>query len=600
MMKFKPLLAFVLALTLLCPLGYLTPAYAFNETEWRELCVSGSVDEIRAALGELSSRDFTAGVNSPLHIAAEYASDPAVIRLMTDGETLFHIEDTGLEGLTPLMLASAYNPNAEIIEALIRAGALTDVNDGSGRTPLHLAAAMNDSPSVVACLLRGGASASKKDNEGRTPLWSAAARSNAQAVELLLDAGAPVDEPDNAGVTPLQMACLSPDAATIRLLIEAGADANRRDAQRYTVVMRAVAAGADSDTLKALITGKADLLAEDDQNRSAFFLSVSNPEVSNDVRAILLEAEGTPDTREGGLMTPLMEACRANDITAVRFLLENGADPSLSDKNEWTPLMFAAMSNASSELMKIMVEHGASPDLGTRDGITPLMLASRSPSQFDGMSSILEAGASVNLQNLQGVTALMIASAAGNDRAVEKLLSFGADVSLSDIDGMTALFHAVLYGDDNSRILERLIAAGAEVDARTPNHGSTPLMNASLRGAAWAASKLLDAGADVTAKDFIGWTPLHFAARANGNNGEASCLGLLIEKIKSVGAEVDARDNGGTTPLMVAAAADNAAAVKALLEAGAKPALTDRTGRDALGYARLRNAKNCVALLEVL
>ena len=586
-MKFKPLLAFVLAFALAAPVC------AFNETEWRELCVSGSVDEIRAALGEVSSRDFTAGVNSPLHIAAEYASDPAIIHLMTDGG--LSLSDAGLEGLMPLMIAAAYNPNEDITEALIKDGSPLDVRDGSGRTPLHLAAAMNDSPKVIASLLRHGASAAVKDNEGRTPLWTAAARIDAGAVELLLDAGAPVDEPDNLGVTPLQMACLSPEAVTIRLLVEAGADTNRRDAQRYTPVMRAVAAGADAEILNALIRGKADLLAEDDQNRSALFLAVSNLQVSGDVTAILIDAEGTPDTRENGLMTPLMEACRAGNVRAARVLLDKGADPSLGDRNEWTPLMFAVMSNLPKDLISLLVEHGASPDMGTRDGITPLMLASRNPAQLEGLDALAGAGASVNFRNIQGITALMVAAAAGNEPGVEKLLSHGADVSLRDIDGMTALFHAMQPQKDNSSIMELLTGAGAEVDARTP-HGTTPLMNAALRDIPWAVKKLLDAGADAGAKDFIGWTPLHFAARSNmGAEEGAGCLSMIIAK----GVTVDARDNGGTTPLMVASAANNAAAVKLLLKAGADPSLTDRTGRNALSYAQLRNAKECAALLEV-
>jgi len=402
------------------------------------------------------------------------------------------------------------------------------------------------------------------------------------------------DRPDRDGVTPLQMACLSPEADTIRLLIDAGADTNRRDPQRYTPVMRAVAAGADAEVLRTFIEGKADLLAEDDQNRSALFLAASNPSVSGDVVALLVDAEGTPDTRESSLVTPLMEACRANNLLAVRVLLDRGADTSLRDKNDWTPLMFAVMSNAGAEPIRLLAERGAKADLGTRDGITPLMLASRSPAQLEGLRALLEMGADVNLQNLQGITALMVAAASRNEGAVESLILAGADVSLQDLDGMTALFHAVQPPEENAAILERLIQAGADVDTRTPR-GTTPLMSASLHGSVWAVRTLLDAGADIGAKDFIGWTPLHFAARSDKKTGGMECLNLFLEK----GVAVDTRDNGGTTPLMVAAAAGNADGVKRLLEAGAKPSLIDRTGRDALSYARLRNAKECAALLEV-
>ncbi|MCR5347645.1 MAG: ankyrin repeat domain-containing protein [Fretibacterium sp.] len=554
--------------------------------------------EFLASLGAVSADALLPDGNRPLHVAAE-SSDPKLVEwLLKNGASP---SAKGLEGLTPLMLAAAYNPNPDVTGVLLRGGSAPDARDESGRTALHLAAAVNESPQVTALLLRQGASAGVQDNAGRTPLWMAAARGESSCVELLLDAGAPVDGPNRENITPLQAACECPDAGVIRALVEAGADVNRRDSRRCTPAMRAVAAGADAEVLRVFIRGKADLLAEDDQNRSALFLAVSNPAVSTDVVSLLLKDEN-PNTRDSALMTPLMEACRAHSLPTVRLLLEHGASTELRDKSDWTPMTFAVMSNAGPELIRLLAGFGASLELGTRDGITPLMLAAHAPEQLEGLKALASVGADLNYQSRQGMTALMVAAASGNGAAVKELLALSADVSLRDEGGMTALAHAVQAQRDNTEVMERLIRAGAETDTRAERE-MTPLMNAALRDCDWGVKVLLAAGADPAARDFIGWTPLHFAARATPPLGltpeteeGAECMALLIAAVKG---SVDLPDDGGTTPLMVAAASDNAPAVRLLLKAGADPLKSDRTGRDALGYARLRNAKTCIPLLDI-
>ena len=634
----------------LCGLLLCSSAWGAN---WQELCESGDLEGIREALKTASADDLLPGGNRPLHVAAEYARTPEVIRLLThEGASLSAV---GLEGLTPLMLAAAYNPEPSILEALLSAGASLDAAGANGRTPLLLAASMNPSPQVTAALLRHGASVRSRDSEGRTPLWLAAARADPQAVALLLDANAPVDEANRAGVTPLQAACERPNAEVFRLLVEAGADTNRRDANRSTPVMRAVSVGADAAALEALIQGRADLLAEDDQNRGPLFLAASNLKLSTDAAALLIP-EGEVDTRESGLMTPLMEACRADNLPMVRLLLDRGASLSLRDRNDWSPMMFAA-AGASPAMLRLLAERGASltdetrqgltplmvgieagtkaesirtllelgadpnhrniqditplmmsiavdrgdilkllleakadPDLSTWDGLTPLMVTARRPESGGLIRTLVSAGADVNRKSLQGMTALMVASASGNLPAVVELLNLSADVSAQDRDGMTPLSHVVQSAKDAEELLNTLVRAGADVDVRMARE-MTPLMDAALRGSAWAVKGLLAAGTNVRAGDFIGWTPLHFAVK--GSTGP-ECARLLV----SADALVDAPDSGGTTPLMVAAAGDNAEGVKVLLDAGADPRRADRTGRNALSYAIFKKSKSCIPLLE--
>jgi ankyrin repeat protein len=92
--------------------------------------------------------------------------------------------------------------------------------------------------------------------------------------------------------------------------------------------------------------------------------------------------------------------------------------------------------------------------------------------------------------------------------------------------------------DGNIEAVKQAITDGADVNAKN-RIGWTPLHNAAFSGHKEIVELLIDAGADVNAKSGdAGVTPLHYAA--NKEIAE-----LLIAK----GAEVNAKSNGGKTPL---------------------------------------------------
>ena len=229
----------------------------------------------------------------------------------------------------------------------------------------------------------------------------------------------------------------------LRLLVEAGADVNRRDEGRRTPAMRAVAAGASAAALSALVQGRADLTAEDDLNRGALFLAASNPLISADALTLLV-ADGEVDVRESRLMTPLMEACRSDNLPAASALLDLGASLAARDKNGWTPLMFAAVS-ASPATIRFLAERGASLRDETPQGDTPLTVALGAGARPEAVEALLSLGADPNHRNLQDLTPLMIAVAGGGDGArqvgeaeraavLKALLKGGADPDLTTWD----------------------------------------------------------------------------------------------------------------------------------------------------------------------
>ena len=70
--------------------------------------------------------------------------------------------------------------------------------DGYTRLPLRA--------EVVTALLAAGADSNARDEDGDTPLRSAGYRADAEAVTALVNAGADLNAKDNDGRTPLQRA----------------------------------------------------------------------------------------------------------------------------------------------------------------------------------------------------------------------------------------------------------------------------------------------------------------------------------------------------------------------------------------------------------
>lgn len=132
-------------------------------------------------------------------------------------------------------------------------------------------------------------------------------------------------------------------------------------------------------------------------------------------------------------------------------------------------------------------------------------------------------GADVNRANALGETALMHAAWRGHEEAVTWLLARGARPDQGDLR-WGALHYAAFAGQ--RAIAERLLAAGARLDARTPN-GSTALMMAIYEGRDDLAQWLVEQGAGVALRNDRGEGAIEWARKFN----RPQLASLLVSKL---------------------------------------------------------------------
>jgi uncharacterized protein len=310
--------------------------------------------------------------------------------------------------------------------------------------------------------------------------------------------------------------------------------------------------------------------------------------------------------------TPLLWAANLNDTEIASRLLKAGANPNVRNQLGSTPLSEAAF-NANTEMIQALLEAGADPNAAGPDGQTPLMLIART-ANVEAAKLLLDKGAEVNARESQrGQTPLMWAAASSEGPMMRLLVERGAEVDAkSDVDlmtplvssepraqprppgGMTAMLFSVREGCMDC--VKALVDHGAKIDLPDPE-GVTPLISAIFNAHFDVAKYLIDKGANVNRWDWWGRSPLYLAVDYNtlphGGRPDQPALDetlpidiirILLDKganpnlqlkllppYRATGADrgVDSMLTIGATPLLRASKAQDADAIKLLLEHGA-------------------------------
>jgi len=475
------------------------------------------------------------------------------------------------DGSTALHWA-VYRGDAEMVNQLVRAGANVKAATREGVTPLWLAS-VNGDTKVLGALLEAGADSNEKLPLGRTPLMIASRTGNVAAMTVLLDKGADPNAKETLrGTTPLMWAADEGHAAAVKLLVDRGADFKARSnpAPRG----RGPALGKSNDPRKqvaaqgaALAAGRAldlsDLAAlgggrgvgggggggrgagaaagrAGGRGRGADGAAFDQDDAA--VAAGIGRNRNAPS--DGGQLTPLVYAVRANDLESVKVLLAAGADINQTTGYGWSPLLVATQ-NRYYKLGAYLLDHGANPNLGNKGDWVPLYLATDNRNiesgdypvrkgdmdHLDFIKLLIGKGANVNARvkdstetrtvftnqwlDENGATAFLRASQSGDVELMKLLLAHGADPKINTILNVSPLHVAAGIGWVEGITYEWSPKATFE-----------------------AVKILIDLGLDVNLQADTGRTALHGAA----HKGRADVIQILADH----GAKLDVRDYGNT------------------------------------------------------
>jgi len=309
-------------------------------------------------------------------------------------------------------------------------------------------------------------------------------------------------------------------------------------------------------------------------------------------------------------MTPLHWAAHWGELETVKLLLNAGANAKAANRYGVTPLHDASLL-ANVPMMEALLKAGASPNAGYGSGETPLMMAARS-GHIDAVKLLVENGADVSAaEEFRGATPLMFAAEENHAEVVKFLLNHGAKVnarsakfSFGDVKmagggafmdrpegGLTPLFFTAREGAIDSA--QVLIAAGADLNVTETQYGFSPLMTAIFNGHYDFAGMLIEKGAGTNDGSLylaIEMRNLAFYKnRPNPPDKDKNLRSLDVvrmlldhgadpnaaysKKIPPREAQGDIKVTPGATPLFRATKSTDVAAVRLLMEKGAKPSI---------------------------
>jgi ankyrin repeat protein len=207
---------------------------------------------------------------------------------------------------------------------------------------------------------------------------------------------------------------------------------------------------------------------------------------------------------------------------------------------------------------------------------------------FDNLpvaQALVAACTGIDIQDNQGFSALSYAAMYSRDDLASFLIEEGADTNSAGFNGWGALHFAANAKKSCIRIIELLLAGGANVDAQTTDLCGALHIAAQL-GRVAVVVKLVSAGADVSLKDSNGRTPLHVACDVPPSSDPSSWTEIVKALLRG-GADANDKDARGNTALHHAV--DSKAAsidlVKELVAARADLNVTNKNGKSPLQRA---------------
>ena len=366
----------------------------------------------------------------------------------------------------------------------------------------------------------------------------------------------------------------------------------------------------DLDLVRLFVEAGLDVNVRPYSSSSVYIPTQEDVEQLDDLEAVWFPQDGDEDND-----TALMKAAGQGHIEVVRFLVEQGADLDVRNRQDQNALMFAA-AGGHLAVVVFLIDSGA--DVNTLGFLysyeygpfTPLMWAAYN-GQLDVVNLLLEYGDIIRISGSPGF-ALGWAAYRGHLDVVNLLLEYGVQLNPGRLlgkkrgSGTTALMLAAYGG--HLEVVRFLLENGADIHVYTAKWlsvqtglgtiyfqeiGGNALMLAIDQGHAEVVRLLLEHWMweySADGRDDYGQTALMYAASA----GDLEMARLMLEN----GAPVNVQTDVGTTALMFAAAFGHAEMVRFLVENGADIHIQNGYNYTALSLAEERGHQEVVDFLR--
>lgn len=461
----------------------------------------------------------------------------------------------------PLLHIAAARRHQINLYALLAAGADVNAKDPLGRTPLHDLLEPADpiepelTPTLLETLTLAGADINAVSSDGWTPLAFAVRNADFASAEYLLWLGAnpnPPGIPANQQPVTLAKASKNPDllrlfqapaekpgrfphrkvadallAADLNAVIDAinsGWDINELDENGKSALLRAVE-NQRPEVVNLLVIAGANTNLPGKNGRTPLMASLTEVGLRTERMALnLLLGKADPDLAADNGETPLTVAATTGFDWAVLFLSAAGADPK-KETPRGSLANYATHGPTRGILRRFHVYPDARAESFKNHSPAALLIEAAKRGNTTEVRRLLDEGIppdSVIAKNNQ-LTALDWAANHNHFDVVDLLLSRGADINHKSEKNHRHLLHSLAaryeptkdnaVGKSAAEIIQKLLARGAQVDIRMRD-GRTPLMLAAEAGVTGPnTTALLEAGADINARNNEGLSVLGIAKK---------------------------------------------------------------------------------------
>lgn len=310
------------------------------------------------------------------------------------------------------------------VMTLLREGHDINAKSSFGFSILHIAAG-TEHESIVELQLEKGADFETRARNGSTALHRAAAAGREHSVRILLEKGYDPTYDVMGTKSMITNAAYKGHAKVVQLLLLHIGDGKQR--KDCAVAALDIATFGGQEGVVMMILEEFSDLEVAGKNAAAMLHRAAYDLNNVSVLRLLLKHAHAIKLSHGNIQNALWSAASKSNGSAIRLLLDAGADPKRRPGKRQDPILHYPIKipmkgSENLAVVKMLVEAGGDIDLADSKGWTPLLLAAK-----DGRTEILrfllEIGANPAAEEQRtGRRALQWAAVAGDQEAVELLL----------------------------------------------------------------------------------------------------------------------------------------------------------------------------------